>query len=83
MGVADLPPEDLAQIEEEARAGGLPADHFFTGVQYVDVNGACSKTHPELSQHLQRHVARLNAEVDAWNEAVAELADSPAFAPAP
>eukprot|EP00811_Abedinium_folium_P014436 NODE_2343_length_2231_cov_4.139734.p1 GENE.NODE_2343_length_2231_cov_4.139734~~NODE_2343_length_2231_cov_4.139734.p1 ORF type:complete len:669 (+),score=166.31 NODE_2343_length_2231_cov_4.139734:32-2038(+) len=77
--VADLLPEDLAQLEEDARAGGLPDGHFYNGVQYVDVNGVYSKTHPELPAHLHRHITRLNTEIDAWNAAVAELAESPAF----
>jgi hypothetical protein len=75
----DLPPEQFASLEAEARAGGVPEGSFSDGVNYIDVDGKKFKEHPALAGLLDAAVARHNAEAQSRNAVIREIAALPLF----
>jgi len=80
--IADLPQEELAQLEAAAQNDALPPGHFFDGTHYIDVNGHVSRTHPALEIHMAAFLHARNAEVEAKNAVLREASASPLFAAA-
>jgi len=76
---SDVPEEHLTQLEQEARAQGLPDGCFFNGVNYVDCDGNETREHPGLWRLLDTFLAKHNAEVQARSAFVQEIAASPIF----
>lgn len=76
---ADVPQDHVSQLEDQARALGLPDGCFFNGTNYVDVDGNESREHPGLSQLLDTFLAQHNSEVQARNSALQEIAGLPVF----
>lgn len=77
--VADVPAEQVAFEVRALLEAGPPDGCFFNGVGYIDVDGHESKDHPHLGACLEVVVANHNAEVQAWNAAIAQAATLPMF----
>jgi len=85
---ADVPREQVARMEEEARAAGVPEGSFSDGTYYMDCNGigygnldgqGRSREHPGFAPLVEAFVAQHNAEVEQKNKVICEIAALPIF----
>merc|ERR1740130_138131 len=70
---ADVPEDQVARLEAEARAGGLPDGCFSDGTGYIDVDGNRYTDHPGSARLVEAFIAQQNAEVEGKNTVIVKL----------
>nr|VZI43944.1 unnamed protein product [Spirometra erinaceieuropaei] len=74
LSIESLSPAMLDEIHEIYHLYPMPPGWYYTGSQYVHINGEKSFKHPCFQQFLKEHIEKENARIAKFNE---DLANNP------